>query len=215
MIKILRAGAAGDPRLKYITKLLKQNRIKDAKTAAKKGLMEYKGQVVRSNAGSIRMFRDNVGNWVTKYVPHYMQRGGKLSPFKEYVVGGHTQMTTFGNYKGHTGFHKVKTDVFDITTYRSQGENMKTATSIPQKIRIGLAGPAGQAAGIHTPVVTQGTYKHNAPGGGRAPGATDKVPRKLKKYVESGSRTYSKAFDLIKKYGWKGAKAILTKGRKF
>ena len=203
------------PRIKYITKLLKQNRVSEAKSAASKGLMEYKGEVVRSGAGQVQFFKDGQGRWVTKSVPHYLGRGGKLSPYKEYVIGGHTQMTTFGNYKGHTGFHKVKTDVFDITTYRSQGENMKTATSIPQKIRVGLAGPAGQAAGIHTPVVTQATYKHNAPGGGRAPGATDKVPRKLKKYVESGSRTYSKAFDLIKKYGWKGAKAILTKGRKF
>lgn len=215
MISKLRGGQTSDPRIKYITKLLKQNRVNEAKSAASKGLMEYKGEVVRSGAGQVQFFKDGQGRWVTKSVPHYLGRGGKLSPYKEYVIGGHTQMTTFGNYKGHTGFHKVKTDVFDITTYRSQGENMKTATSIPQKIRVGLAGPAGQAAGIHTPVVTQGTYKHNAPGGGRAPGATDKVPRKLKKYVESGSRTYSKAFDLIKKYGWKGAKAILTKGRKF
>ena len=215
MIKKLRAGAAGDPRLKYITKLLKQNRIKDAKTAAKKGLMEYKGQVVRSNAGSIRMFRDNVGNWVTKYVPHYMQRGGKLSPFKEYVVGGHTQMTTFGPHKGLKGLHKIKTDMFDITTYRSAGETIKSASSIPQKGRVALGGPIGQTLKIHTPVVTLGSYKHNTPGGGRPYKSPDIKPRKSRKLVESGSRTYSKGLDLIKKYGWKGAKLLLTKGRKF
>ena len=122
-------------------------------------------------------------------------------------------MTTFGKYAGHKGFHKYNTTMFDITTYRSAGETLKTHSNPLQKLRVLAAGPVGQKLGIHTPVVTKAEYQHRAPGAGRPAQAKDKVKRKTRKFVESGLRTYSKAFDLAKKYGPRAALYILSKGK--
>tara|TARA_Y100001973_G_C5150002_1_gene307552 strand:- start:48 stop:1241 length:1194 start_codon:yes stop_codon:yes gene_type:complete len=208
MIKKLRAAATGDPRVQAITKALKENRIKDAKKIAKKGLVKYKGNMVKSGK-PLKLVKEGNG-YVLKLVPHFTKRGGKLSPTREYVLGGHTQKIHYKPFAGHKGFHKATTDVFDITSYASAGEK---GQNIIQKARIGLAGETGRKLGIHQPIVTTGTYKHRAPGGGRTKGSADKLVRKARKFVEASAKTYVKP---TKSIPWKNiVKFILTKGRRW
>ena len=47
MVRKLRQAATSDPRATYITKLLKENKIKEAKTVAKKGKIMLKGKPVK------------------------------------------------------------------------------------------------------------------------------------------------------------------------
>lgn len=214
MVRKLRQAATGDPRAAYITKLLKENKIKEAKTVAKKGKIMLKGKPVKMGV-PIELVKEG-NNWVLKFVPHRFQKG-KLVPVKEYVVGGHTQKTVFSERLGSKkGFHRLKTDMFDITTYRSAGETVKGSKGVSQKARVLFAGPVGEKLGIHQPVVTTASYKHNAPGGGRPVNAPDIVKRKGRKFVEAWTSFYN----LLKKN--KGAKlaasiatGIITKGRRF
>ena len=208
MIKKLRAAATGDPRVQKITKALKENRIKDAKRIAKKGLINYKGKVKKSG-NPLKLIKEGNG-YTLKLVPHFTKRGGNLSPVREYVLGGHTQKIHYKPFSGHKGFHKATTNVFDITSYASAGEK---GQNIVQKARIGLAGEAGRNLGIHQPIVTTGTYKHRAPGGGRTKGTADKIKRKARKFVQASAKTYVKP---TKSIPWKNVlKFILTKGRRW
>ena len=208
MVKKLRAAATGDPRIQLITKALNQNRIKDAKRIAKKGIIKYKGKLIKGGT-PLKLIKEGNG-YVAKFVPHFVKRGGNLSPVREYVVGGHTQKINFKPFSGYKGFYKHTTDVFDITSYASAGEK---ATNPIQKARIFLAGEAGRKAGIHQPVITQATYSHRAPGGGRKKGITDTVRRKSRKFVESSVKTYTKP---TKSIPWKNLlKFLITKGRRF
>tara|TARA_R100000458_G_C8259269_1_gene234935 strand:+ start:247 stop:1530 length:1284 start_codon:yes stop_codon:yes gene_type:complete len=212
MVSKLRAASTGDPRLKTISDLLKQNRVNDARRIARTGQFIYNGKLVKGGR-PLKLVKEG-NNWVAKYVPHYVKRGGVLEPVKEYVVGGHTQKTTFSERAGKgRGFHKLKTNMFDITTYRSAGETLAKTEGLKQKARVLLAGPAGQKLGIHEPVVTTAEYKHRAPGGGRRAGSTDIAKRKLRKFVEASAKTYTKKGKSIP---WKSlAKFLLTKGRRF
>lgn len=185
MIKKLRTAATGDPRIQLITKALKENRVKDAKRIAKKGQFKYGGKIIKSNR-PIKLVKEGNG-YVAKFVPQYAQKGGKLASVKEYVLGGHTQRIHFKPFKGHRGFHKAVTDVFDITSYASAGEK---ADNLITKGRILLAGEGGRKVGIHQPIVTTAVYKHRAPGGGRIAGITDTIKRKSRKFREAGTRTY-------------------------
>lgn len=212
MVKKLRAASTGDPRLKTISDLLKENRVNDAKRVARTGEFFHKGELVKGGK-PVRLVKEG-NNWVAKYVPHYMKRSGALEPVKEYVVGGHTQRTIFSERAGkNKGFHKLKTNMFDITTYRSAGETLAKTEGLKQKARVLLAGPTGQKLGIQEPVVTTAEYKHRAPGGGRRIGSVDISKRKKRNFVEASAKTYTKK---TKKIPWKRlAKFLLTKGRRF
>ena len=135
MVKKLRAASTGDPRLKTISDLLKENRVNDAKRVARTGEFFHKGELVKGGK-PVRLVKEG-NNWVAKYVPHYMKKSGALEPVKEYVVGGHTQRTIFSERAGkNKGFHKLKTNMFDITTYRSAGETLAKTEGLKQKARV-------------------------------------------------------------------------------
>ena len=217
MVKKLRVAATGDPRIQLITKALKENRIKDAKRIAKKGEFKYGGKIIKSNR-SIKLVKEGNG-YVAKFVPQYARRGGELASVKEYVIGGHTQRIHFKPFKGHIGFHKALTDVFDITSYSSAGEK---SSNLITKGRILVAGEGGRKLGVHQPIVTTATYKHRAPGGGRVAGITDKIKRKSRRFVEAGTRTYtgdriskikSASSKLSKNKILKLALALISKGK--
>jgi len=214
MIKKLRQAATQDPRITYISKLLKEGKISEAKTVAKKGKMMFKGKPVKSGV-PIELVKEG-NNWVVKFVPHRWQKG-KMVPVKEYVVGGHTQRLTFSERLGKgKGFYKSTGNMYDITTYRSAGETVKGSKGIAQKARVLFAGPLGEKLGIQQPVVTTADYDFRKPGGGRTPNVPDSVKRKGRKFVEAWTSFYN----ILKKN--KSAKiaariatGIITKGRRF
>ncbi len=210
MIKKLRMASTNDPRIQLISKLLKENKVKEAKRVAKKGLIKYKGKLVKTGR-KINLVKTSNG-YMVKFVPSYTKGGGKLSSVKEYVIGGHTQKLHFKKYPGRVGFYKSHSNVFDITSYASAGEKSK---NIITKARILAAGEGGRKLGIHQPIVTQATYNYRTPGAGRKPGSVSKA-YKSRKYVESGVRTYTKLPKKIKGIPWKKLlKFAITKGRAF
>ena len=208
-IKSARGGMTSDPRMRQITTLLKADKLSEAKAYAK----TQKG---------VKIYKNTNGNLMVKLVPHYAKRGGGLEAWKEYRIGGHTQTTEFK--KGRTvngkGWGKLKTKGFDITTYASQGETVKSATGF-NKVRVGLAGRTGQALGLHTPVVSTFEYGHNKPGGGSKKGVSKSSYTAKRKHRAASTRRYSdttKVQKLMKKP--KNAKtlfklltALVTRGR--
>tara|TARA_R110002110_G_scaffold69543_6_gene187406 strand:- start:933 stop:2204 length:1272 start_codon:yes stop_codon:yes gene_type:complete len=214
MIKRLRGGISRDPRISLVSRLLKENKQKEAATAAKKGWFILKGKPVKSGV-PLELIKEG-DNFVVKFVPHKWMNG-KLHPYKEYVVGGHTQKLTFNERIGRgKGFHKLNTKMFDITTYRSAGETVSKAEGIGQKARVLFGGPLGKTLGIHQPVVTTAEYDYRAPGGGRKTGSVDIKPRKSRKFVRAAvHHLYGKD----KKVPWKDLKKLLTfvatKGKRF
>tara|TARA_R100000781_G_scaffold29696_1_gene21778 strand:+ start:10658 stop:11875 length:1218 start_codon:yes stop_codon:yes gene_type:complete len=177
-IKSVRSGQSNDPRMRKITQMLKENKISEAKAYAK----TQKG---------VKIFKNTNGNIMVKLNPSYLKRAGDLEVWKEYRIGGHTQTTEFkkGRTSTGTGYGKLKTKGFDITTYASQGETVKSAKGL-QKARVGLAGRTGQSLGLHTPVVTTFDYSHNKPGGGTKKGTVKSSYIPKKKKVRASSRTY-------------------------
>ena len=171
MTQKLRAAATGDPRLQLITKSLKENKIPEALAYAEKGTIKYKGKLIDTGS-PVRLVAEGKG-LTAKFSPAFMARGGKLKSVKEYVIGGHTQRVHFKPYEGFSGLRKSHADVLDITSYASAGEKGKNLIS---KARILAAGEVGRKLGIHEPVVTVSSYKHNKPGGGRK----KNVPSKIK-----------------------------------
>ena len=214
MNKKLRMASTNDPRLRIINQALKNNQVDDAKMFAKNGTIKYGKELIHTGK-PINLVKEGDG-YVAKFVPQYMQKGGKLASVKEYVVGGHTQRVHFGKYEGFKGFHKTYTDMFDITSYASAGE---TADNVITKGRIAIAGEQGRKAGVHQPVVTVSSYKHRAPGGGRTPGVVDKVKRKSRKFVEASAKTLYDDPSKLKKLKAKDllriAKILVTKGKSF
>jgi|19_taG_2_1085344.scaffolds.fasta_scaffold00077_34 biotin operon repressor len=215
MTQKLRAAATGDPRLQLITKELKKNNISKALEYAKDGTIKYKGNLIKTGS-PIQLVAEGSG-LTAKFSPAYMARGGKLKSVKEYVIGGHTQRVHYKPFEGFTGLRKSHADVFDITSYASQGEKGKNVIT---KARILAAGEKGRQLGIHQPVVTVSSYSHNKPGSGRAPGATDVIKRKARKFVSAAAKTYSSKVPKNAKrktaeYLLRATKALLTKGRSF
>ena len=209
-MKSLRAMGTSDPRVQAITKALKQNNLKEAKRIAKKGLIKHRGKIIKSGR-PLKLLKTADG-YVLKFVPSWVDKGGKLHSYKDFVIGGHTQRIQFGKYKGLLGFHKKYTDVIDITTYASAGEK---GGNVINRARTLLAGSAGQKAGIFDPVVTRGSYSHRKPGGGRTPAASDTYKRKGGKHVAAGIKKYSTKTDAWKKMMKSLAKGIVTRGRKW
>jgi hypothetical protein len=209
-MKSLRGMGTDDPRVKEITKALKENRLKDAKRIAKKGLIKHKGQIIKSGR-PLKLIKTADG-YVLKFVPSWVDKGGKLHSYKDFVIGGHTQRIQFGKYKGLLGFHKKYTDIIDITTYTSAGEK---GGNIVNRARTLLAGSTGQKAGIFDPVVTRGGYAHRRPGGGRTAGATDAYRRKGSKHVAAGIKKYATKTEAWKKLLKSLAKGIVTRGRRW
>ena len=58
-----------------------------------------------------------------------------------------------------------------------------------------IAGRTGQSLGIHTPVIAEGLYTHNAPGQGRKVDTTGTY-RKTGKYRAAGTATYNQLSQL-------------------
>ena len=207
-IKSARSGAhSGDPRMRKITNLLKANKVKEART------------YIESQKG-MSLYKNTNGNLMVKRVPSYYSRGGGTEAWKEYRIGGHTQITEFkkGRTKTGKGWGKLRTKGFDITTYTSAGEQSK---NIMGKARIALAGRLGQRTGIHTPVVTTFTYSHNKPGGGVKAKAKRGGYNKTRKNVPASIRPYNETRLMqgaIKKKGVPKAllkiiTALTTRGR--
>jgi len=215
MVKKLRQAASNDPRLRLISKLLKENKINEARRIAKKGQIVYKGELIKTGK-PLELVKEGK-NWVAKFVPHYTRGGGSIEPVKEYVVGGHTQKVVFSERIGSgKGFHKLNTKMFDITTYRSADETVSKAKGIAQKARVLFGGPLGKTLGIHQPVISRAEYDYRSPGGGRKTGSVDIKPRKSRKFVRAAvHHLYGKN----KKVPWKDIKKLLTfvatKGKRF
>ena len=218
MIKKLRTAATGDPRVQLITKALKENRIKDAKRYARKGNIKYKGNIIKGGRPLNLIPTEN--GYTLKINPQFVKRGGELASVKEYVVGGHSQKINFKKYKGHQGFHKSTTDVFDITTYKSAGEKFSIKGNPFTNARVIAAGEVGRKLGVHQPIVTTATYNHRAPGAGRKAGIVNKYKSKSRKFRDAGTRTYTgnklqkkPSPKILKNRALKLALALATKGK--
>ena len=215
MTQKLRAAATNDPRLQLITKELKKNNISKALEYAKDGTVKYKGNLIKTGS-SIQLVKEG-GGLTAKFSPTFMARGGKLKSVKEYVVGGHTQRVHYKPFEGVKGLWKSHADMYDITSYASEGEKGKNIIS---KARILTAGEKGRKLGIHQPIITVSSYAHNKPGSGRVKGTPDTIKRKARNFVSAAAKTYSsKVPKNVKKktaqYLLRATKALLTKGRSF
>ena len=201
MSTLVRKGSA-DPRVELITKALKENRLNDAKLLAKRGIVMYKGKPIKSGR-PIKLIKTKNG-YTLRFVPSWIDRGGKMHSVKDFVIGGHTQRIQFVKNIGKPGFRKGLTDVIDITTYTSAGEK---GMNWKGKARMMLAGRPGQKLGIFDPVVTRGTFVHPKPGKGRAVGATDIKLRRRGKIVPASLKKYEKVGKILAR----AAKFAVTK----
>lgn len=204
MMSNLIQGGSKDPRVELITKALKENRLNDARLLAKRGIVMYKGKPIKSGR-PVKLIKTKNG-YTLRFVPSWIDRGGKIRSKKDFVIGGHTQRIQFVKNIGKSGFRKGVTDVIDITTYATAGEK---GMNWKAKARLMAAGKPGQKLGIFDPVVTRGTFVHPKPGKGRTVGATDIKPRKRGKIVPASMKKYGKAAKILAK----ALKAIATKGR--
>tara|TARA_R110002012_G_scaffold4465_3_gene20622 strand:- start:103 stop:1464 length:1362 start_codon:yes stop_codon:yes gene_type:complete len=219
----LRSAATQDPRLQLVTKALKDNNIPKALDYAAKGTIKYKGKFI-DTGGPIRLIAEG-GGITAKFSPTFVGANGKLKSTKEYVIGGHTQRVHFKKYEGYSGLRKSHADVYDITSYASEGEKVSKKNKPWTNVRILAGSEPGRKLGLHEPVVTVSSYTHNKPGGGRPAKSTDTKQRLRGRLVAAHKVTYGKNMSMTDKRALKGlsksklllklAKFGITKGKSF